>query len=283
MKSLRKFALDAGYSFYDVRKERGFLRFLTMRFGNKGVMAIVGFGEKDAGKIESVMNFLKDAYPQITSFYYAYSPWKDSSRMLEPLVHFAGERWIHYSMENLSFRIGPASFYQTNSDQTIALYETARTFAQLTGEETVYDLYTGTGTIALFVASQSKKVIGIDLSANSIEDARENALLNGIANSYFIAGDLKDTLNEDLFTEQGRPDVIITDPPRSGMHRHGIQRLNASGAKRIVYISCNPVTQIRDLRFLSDKYQLVKSQPVDMFPQTNHVENVVLLEKKNDI
>jgi 23S rRNA (uracil1939-C5)-methyltransferase len=183
-------------------------------------------------------------------------------------------------MEDLIFHAGPASFYQTNTQQAYALYKVARSFAGLTGEETVYDLYTGTGTIALFISHLAKKVVGIDNVPTAIEDARTNAIINNRNNLVFLAGDLKDSLTAEVYAANGNPDVVITDPPRSGMHREGILRLKSSGAKKIVYISCNPVTQVRDIRHLSETYRIVKAQAVDMFPQTSHVENVVLLERR---
>ena len=280
MKGLREFALENDFSFYDVRHETGFLRTLTIRFGDGGeVMAIVGFGKDEKDKIEEMMNFLKSNFPSLVSLFYTIRPRKDGMRSETPHIHFAGKEFIEYKMENLVFRTGPSSFYQTNTLQTQELYKLARSFAGLTGEETVYDLYTGTGTIALFVAHLAKKVIGIDNAEQAIEDAKINARLNKISNASFISGDLKDILAAGIFDQYGKPDVIITDPPRAGMHRDGIRKLLESGAKRIVYISCNPITQVRDIRNLSLKYSLIKSQPVDMFPQTSHVENVVLLER----
>ena len=280
MKALRTFAIDGGYAFYDVRREEGFLRNLTIRFGDQNeVMAIVSFGKDEPGKIKAVMDFLRNSFPRLTSLYYIIRPWKDGLRTTAPHHHFAGSKFIEYQMENLVFRTGPSSFYQTNSLQAYELYKTARSFAALTGEETLYDLYTGTGTIALFVSHQAKKVVGIDGSAEAIEDAKTNAERNRIGNTVFLAGDLKDTLSSGIFERHGNPDVIITDPPRGGMHRDGIKKLLDSGAQRIVYISCNPVTQVRDIRGLSTRYRVIKSQPVDMFPQTSHVENVALLEK----
>jgi 23S rRNA (uracil1939-C5)-methyltransferase len=280
MKALREYSLEHGLPFYDVRHEKGFLRTLTVRFGGKGdAMAIVGFGKEEKEKIEMVMNFLGKNFPRVGSLYYTVRPWKDGLRSEVPHIHFSGNKFIEYQMEDLVFRTGATSFYQTNTLQAYALYKTARSFAQLTGEETVYDLYTGTGTIALFVSHLAKKVVGIDNAREAIEDAWINARLNKIPHASFIAGDLKDTLTGEVFREYGKPDVIITDPPRAGMHREGIKKLLESGAKRIVYISCNPVTQVRDARNLSSRYRLVRSQPVDMFPQTSHVENVLLLER----
>ncbi len=281
MHSLREKVLSLGYSFYDVRHETGFLRQLIVRFGDAGeIMAIVVFGENDDERISEVMNYLKESFPQLSSLYYVLNERKRGVAHDKLHILFSGNSHLNYTMDGFNFRIGPTSFYQTNSAQALVLYKIARTFAQLTGEEIVYDLYTGSGTIALFVSHLAKKVIGIDNVADAIADAKVNAHQNKIANSTFIAGDLKDSFSENLFREHGKPDVIITDPPRAGMHREGIEKLISSGAKRIVYISCNPLTQVRDIRNLSAHYGLVKSQPVDMFPQTSHVENVVLLERK---
>jgi 23S rRNA (uracil1939-C5)-methyltransferase len=281
MKSLRAYALGAGIPFYDARHEKGFLRSLTIRLGdNRGAMAIVGFGTDEQEKVEQVMTHLANSFPQLTSLYYVIRPWKDGLRSGETHHHFSGEKYIEYRMDQLMFRTGPASFYQTNSLQAVELYKCARTFADLTGEEVVYDLYTGTGTIALFIAHLAKKVVGIDNASQSIEDAKSNAALNRICNTFFLAGDLKDALSESVFEQYGKADVIITDPPRAGMHDDVIRQVLASGAKRIVYISCNPQSQVRDIRNLSSLYKIVKSQPVDMFPQSSHVENITLLERK---
>ena len=280
MHALREKVLSLGFSFYDVRHETGFLRQLTVRFGDDNeVMVIVVFGENHPEKISAVMNYLAESFPQITSLFAVLNERKRGVSMDKPHTLFAGKPFIHYGMEGLHFRIGPNSFYQTNTDQALELYKIARDFAQLSGTETVYDLYTGTGTIALFVAHLAKKVIGIDNVEEAIADAEVNANQNKISNTVFLAGDLKETLSEDLFLRNGNPDVMILDPPRAGVHRDGIRKLVTSGAKRIVYISCNPLTQVRDVRNLSSHYRLVKSQAVDMFPQTNHVENVVLMEK----
>ncbi|MEO8088021.1 MAG: 23S rRNA (uracil(1939)-C(5))-methyltransferase RlmD [Bacteroidota bacterium] len=281
MKALREFAIQNEYPFYDVRHEKGFLRTLTIRFGD-GVeaMAIVGFAVDEKEKIDTVMNYLRVNFPRLSSLFYTIRPGKDGMRNEALHIHFAGKKSIEYKMENLNFRTGPTSFYQTNTLQAVELYKTARSFAALTGEENIYDLYTGTGTIAMFVAHLAKKVVGIDSAAEAIEDAKVNAAINKIYNTTFVSGDLKDTLTQDFIMQHGKPDVIITDPPRGGMHRDGIKRLLESGAERIVYISCNPVTQVRDIRNLSLQYKLVKCQPVDMFPQTSHVENVVLLERR---
>jgi len=280
MYAVRDETLSRGFSFYDARHETGFLRGLTVRFGdNNDVMAIAVFAEEDEQKISEILNYLKENYPQITSLYYVIHKKKRGVLLDKPHIHFFGSTFIEYRMENLIFRIGPNSFYQTNSEQAFQLYKVAREFAELAGEEIVYDLYCGTGTISLFVSQQAKKVIGIDNTPEAIADAKTNAELNKISNSTFLTGDISTTIGEELYNQYGRPDVIITDPPRAGMNRDVVRKLVESGAKRIVYISCNPVTQARDIRQLSEKYSLIKSQPVDMFPQTSHVENVAVLFK----
>jgi 23S rRNA (uracil1939-C5)-methyltransferase len=237
--------------------------------------------EYDAEKVDGLMQHLKNAFPQITSLFLVVNPKaNDTLQDLElQLVH--GLPYIVEEMEGLQFRIGPKSFFQTNSRQSLKLYEITREFAGLTGSERVYDLYTGTGTIANFVARQAKEVIGIEYVMDAVEDAKVNSTTNGIANTKFYAGDMKDLLTSNFFAEHGAPDVIITDPPRAGMHADVVQRMIESGAPRIVYVSCNPATQARDVEMLSVAYNLIKIQPVDMFPHTSHVESVALLERKN--
>jgi 23S rRNA (uracil1939-C5)-methyltransferase len=193
---------------------------------------------------------------------------------------FAGRGFILEQMEELQFKIGPKSFYQTNSEQAYHLYKVVREFAELQGNEIVYDLYTGTGTIANFIANEAKKVVGIEYVVDAIEDARENSTLNNITNTFFYAGDIKSVLNNDFYLDNGFPDIIITDPPRAGMHNDVVESIQNSGAQKIIYVSCNPSTQARDLALLDSKYQVTKIQPVDMFPHTHHVENVVLLNKR---
>ena len=279
MHALREKALSLGYSFFDVRHETGFLRQLIVRFGSADdILVTVVFGENNPEQINSIMSYLAESFPEITSLYWVLNERKRGISLEKPHNHFSGSKTIAYSMESLVFTLGPNSFYQTNTLQAYELYKTARAFAALTGSETVYDLYTGTGTLALFVSGQCKKVTGIDNVQEAIDDAGKNAMANGVMNASFLAGDIKDALTADLFRDHGSPDVIFTDPPRAGMHREGIRNLLSSGAKRMVYISCNPVTQSRDVKQLLSKYSLVAYQPVDMFPQTGHVENVMLLE-----
>jgi len=229
-------------------------------------------------EVEKLMQFIKDSFPQITSLQYVVNTKRNDTFQDLDIVCFDGKDYITETMEGLEFRIQAKSFYQTNSIQAYNLYKITRDFAQLTGEEVVYDLYTGTGTIANFVAKQAKQVIGVEYIEPAIEDAKINSKLNGIENTLFYAGDMKDVLNEEFLEKHDRPDVILTDPPRAGMHPDVIAMLLRIGAKRIVYVSCNPATQARDLQLLDEKYSVKAIQPVDMFPQTHHVENVVLLE-----
>lgn len=267
--------------FFDLREQRGLMRNIIIRTASTGeVMLIVVFFENDRSKIDAMMEYLAETFPQITSLLYIINQ-KANDTITDQEVHvFKGRDYILESMEGLQFKIGPKSFYQTNSEQAYELYKIARDFAGLTGEELVYDLYTGTGTIANFVACRARKVIGIEYVPEAIEDAKVNSELNGISNTLFYAGDMKDILTQDFINEHGRPDVIITDPPRAGMHDDVIKTILFAEPVKIVYVSCNPATQARDLNLLDEKYRVEKVQPVDMFPHTHHVENVVLLVKK---
>jgi 23S rRNA (uracil1939-C5)-methyltransferase len=230
--------------------------------------------------MEQLLAFVAEKFPQITALLYVINN-KCNDTITDLEVHtFKGRDHIFEEMEGLKFKIGPKSFYQTNSEQAYNLYKVARNFAGLTGNELVYDLYTGTGTIANFVSKQARKVIGIEYVPEAIEDAKVNAEINGIKNTLFFAGDMKDILTRDFIEEHGEPDVIITDPPRAGMHTDVIDTILFAAPKRIVYVSCNPTTQARDLQLLDEKYVVKAVQPVDMFPHTHHVENVVLLEKR---
>jgi 23S rRNA (uracil1939-C5)-methyltransferase len=279
--ALKKYAEDNHLSFFDIKKREGFLRTLMIRTAETGdVMVLVSFYENDTNKIAAVMQFLQDSFPQITSLLYVHNPkGNDTFQDLEIQV-FAGKPYLTETMENLQFRVAAKSFFQTNSTQAYELYKIARNFAQLTGNEIVYDLYTGTGTIANFVAKQAKQVIGLEYIAQAIEDAKVNSQINHIENTSFYAGDMKDLLNEEFMRNHPKPDVIITDPPRAGMHEDVVKMLLQIEAQRIVYVSCNPATQARDLAWLDSKYTVQAIQPVDMFPHTHHVENVVLLEKR---
>jgi len=276
---VRDFALKNNFSFFDIRDKHGFLRNLLIRTANTGeLMVLVSFFREEKENQDALLNHLKTKFPEITSLLYIINP-KGNETFHDLDVHcFYGRDYIIEEMEGLQFKIGPKSFFQTNSDQAFELYKITRKLAGLTGNELVYDLYTGTGTIACFVAKQAKKVIGIEYVEAAIEDAKVNAELNKIDNTVFYAGDMKDLLTTDFISKNGKPDVIITDPPRAGMHEEVVKVLNEVKAKKIVYVSCNPSTQARDLAALDVNYRVMEVQPVDMFPQTHHVENVVLLE-----
>lgn len=275
---LRAFALENKLTFYDIRGQLGLLRNLIIRTTSTGEsMVIVQFGENDPESIQVVMEFLNQKFPEITALIYVINLKGNETFHDLELVTFAGKDYIEEEMEGLKFRISPKSFYQTNSEQAYELYKVARDFADLKGDEVVYDLYTGTGTIANFVAKQAKQVIGIEYVEAAIEDAKLNSKLNGIENTLFYAGDMKDMLNEEFIASHEKPDLIITDPPRAGMDEKVVQMLLRLEAPKIVYVSCNPATQARDVALLAEKYEVEKIQPVDMFPQTYHVENVISL------
>lgn len=281
---ISRYAKENSISFYDIRAQHGLLRDLMMRNSNTGeFMLLVQFHydeEGDEQKAMQLLHHIADTFPQITSLIYVDNQkGNDTFGDLE-LTTFKGTDFIYETMEDLKFKVGPKSFYQTNTDQAYHLYCVARSFAQLTGGELVYDLYTGTGTIANFVAHQAKQVIGIEYVPEAIEDAKENSHVNGINNTLFYAGDMKDILTDDFIQEHGQPDVIITDPPRAGMHADVVKVILNAAPKRIVYVSCNPATQARDLQLMDADYKVVAVQPVDMFPHTPHVENVVLLERR---
>ncbi|MBQ8423912.1 MAG: 23S rRNA (uracil(1939)-C(5))-methyltransferase RlmD [Coprobacter sp.] len=279
--AIKQFALDNDYPFFDLREQTGLMRNIIVRTASTGeIMLIVVFFEDDKERIDRLMTFVADSFPEITSLLYIVNQ-KANDTITDQEVHvFRGRDYILESMEGLQFKIGPKSFYQTNSAQAYELYKVARDFASLTGEELVYDLYTGTGTIANFVARRARRVIGIEYVPEAIEDAKVNAAYNNIDNTLFYAGDMKDILTTEFIEEHGRPDVIITDPPRAGMHDDVIQTILFAAPRRIVYVSCNPATQARDLSLLDVAYRVARVQPVDMFPHTHHVENVVLLERK---
>lgn len=277
--ALRDFSLEHNLEFYDAVVNVGFMRSLIIRTANTGeTMVIVQFGRNDEENVALVMEFLKTKFPETTSLQYIINTKKNDSYQDLEVILYAGELHINEEMEGLKFRVGAKSFYQTNSKQAYELYKITRDFAQLTGDEIVYDFYTGTGTIANFVAKEAKQVIGIEYVEMAIEDARVSSKLNGIDNTLFYAGDIKDILKDDFLAKHPRPDVIITDPPRIGMHKDVVQTLVESGAKRIVYVSCNPATQARDIALLAEKYKITALQGVDMFPHTHHVESVVCLE-----
>lgn len=258
------------------------MRTLMIRTASTGdLMVVLVFFHEEKAKREALLSHIADCFPQITSLLYVINE-KCNDTITDQEVHcFKGKDHIIEEMEGLQFKVGPKSFYQTNSEQAYNLYKVARDFARLTGNELVYDLYTGTGTIANFVSRQARKVIGIEYVPEAIEDAKVNSALNGIENTLFYAGDMKDILTEEFINDHGRPDVIITDPPRAGMHDDVIKTILGTRPKRIVYVSCNPATQARDLNLLDEAYAVRCVQPVDMFPHTHHVENVVLLEARD--
>lgn len=279
--AIKKYALENGLTFFDIRNQEGFLRTLIIRTTSTGeVMVIIAFYHEDVEKRIGLLNHLKKQFPEITSLLYVINEKANDTISDQNIICFNGRNFIEEKMEGLKFRIGPKSFYQTNSEQAYELYKVTREFAGLTGNEVVYDLYTGTGTIANFVASKAKKVVGIEYIPEAIEDAKINSANNNINNTIFFSGDMKDILNHDFIEENGQPDVIIVDPPRAGMHEQVVKTIIKANAPRIVYVSCNSATQARDLYILDQSYKVIKVQPVDMFPHTHHVENIVLLELK---
>ena len=282
--SIRDFAYAHGYSFQNLRTHEGMLRNLIVRTSSTGELMVILVckieSDEEMERYRELLQFVADTFPEITSLlYFINNKVNDTITDLE--VHtFCGKDHIYEEMEGLRFKVGPKSFYQTNSEQAYELYKVTREFAGLTGNELVYDLYTGTGTIANFVARQARQVVGIEYVPEAIEDAKVNSNINGITNTLFYAGDMKDLLTDDFIQEHGRPDVIITDPPRAGMHQDVVDVILRAEPQRIVYVSCNPATQARDLQLLDAKYRVTAVQPVDMFPHTHHVENVVRLEKR---
>ena len=278
---IKSYAKEHDLPFFDLRNKDGFLRTIVVRTASTGeIMLTVVFFKEDKEAREGLLNHLVETFPQITSLIYVINGKCNDTITDQETIVFKGRDHIFEEMEGLKFKIGPKSFYQTNSPQAYELYKVARDFAKLTGEELVYDLYTGTGTIACFVARQAKKVVGIEYVPEAIEDAKVNADNNNIDNTVFYAGDMKNILTDSFVAEHGRPDVIITDPPRDGMHPDVVETILKAEPKRIVYVSCNPATQARDLNLLDVKYKVTAIQPVDMFPHTHHVENVVALELK---
>ena len=279
--TVRSFAREHGLTFYNEHTHQGQLRTLILRSNHKGdVMMVVSFGEKVTAPCLALLEHLHREFPEIISLLYVVNL-KMNDTIADQDIHvYFGQDHIIEQMEGLQFKVGPKSFYQTNTEQAYELYKGARDFAALTGDELVYDLYTGTGTIANFVARQARQGIGIEYVPEAIEDAKVNSAINGITNTLFYAGDMKDVLNDAFLAEHGRPDIIITDPPRAGMHEDVIATILRAEPKRIVYVSCNPATQARDLAMLDAMYAVDRVQPVDMFPHTQHVENVVLLIKR---
>ena len=282
--TIRDYAYEHGLAFYNIRNHEGLLRNLMIRTSSTGELMVLlqvrVSADKDVDDTKALLAHVAGKFPQITSLLYVVNNKQNDTINDLDVVVFKGNDHIFEEMEGLRFKVGPKSFYQTNSEQAYNLYKVARDFAGLTGDELVYDLYTGTGTIANFVSRRARKVVGIEYVPEAIEDAKVNSAINGIENTLFFAGDMKDMLTQDFINEHGRPDVIITDPPRAGMHNDVIDVILFAEPRRIVYVSCNPATQARDLQLLDAKYKVTAVQPVDMFPHTHHVENVVLLEKK---
>ncbi len=279
--SIRDFAAENGFSFFNPRKQEGLLRTLLIRMTSLGeIMVVVQFFYDDPEKRNLLLNFVKERFPEITSLQYIINGKGNDTIYDQEVILFAGRDHIMEQMEGLRFKINAKSFYQTNSVQAYELYKIARDFAGLTGKETVYDLYTGTGTIALFIARMAKKVIGIESVPEAVADAKENAVSNHIDNVSFFVGDMARVFTEDFIAQNGKPDVIITDPPRDGMHKNVVEQLLSVLPDRIVYVSCNSATQARDLALMCEQYEIASTQAVDMFPQTHHVENVVLLKRK---
>ncbi|HEY4322841.1 MAG TPA: 23S rRNA (uracil(1939)-C(5))-methyltransferase RlmD [Mucilaginibacter sp.] len=286
---IREFVIQHGYSFYDLKAHSGALRNLIVRTSSTGeTMVIVVFAYADEEEVNKLMGFIDKQFPEITSLLYIINQKKNDTIFDQDVLVYKGAEFIYEEMpasrtggNDIRFRIGPKSFYQTNSVQALHLYEIARDFADFKGNELVYDLYTGAGTIANFVAGNVREVVGIEYVPTAIEDAKINSAINNITNTKFYAGDMKDVLATDFVAEHGKPDVIITDPPRAGMHPDVVNRLMEIEAEKVVYVSCNAATQARDLLVLKEKYDTVKIQPVDMFPHTQHVENVVLLKLRS--
>ncbi len=277
----REIALEQGLDFYDVRRHTGFLRNMMVRLCTTGeIMVLFSFAYDDQEAIQAYLSALLDRFPTLTTLVYCINDKLNDTVFDREMIAWHGKGYVIEQLGSLRFKIGPKSFFQTNSRQAKALYDTTREFAGLTGNERVFDLYTGTGSIALYVADLCKEVIGIEEIPEAIEDAKENQLLNNIDNAVFYAGDVRRVLSPEFIEKHGKPDVVITDPPRAGMHEKAILFLLELAAPRIVYVSCNPATQARDIQLLSELYRVVKVRPVDMFPHTHHIENVALLELK---
>ena len=281
---IRDYAAEHGLTFFDLRQQTGFLRDVIIRNSASGEwMLIVQFHYDETGgeaEAKALLQHVADKFPEITSLMYLDNQKCNDTIGDQEILTFKGNDHIYELMEDLKFKVGPKSFYQTNTEQAYHLYSVARELAGLTGSELVYDLYTGTGTIANFVARRARQVIGIEYVPEAIEDAKVNSEINGIDNTLFYAGDMKDILTDDFINAHGRPDVIITDPPRAGMHPDVVKTILRAAPQRIVYVSCNPATQARDLQALDEDYRVAEVQPVDMFPHTPHVENVVLLTRR---
>ncbi|MFT4022379.1 MAG: 23S rRNA (uracil(1939)-C(5))-methyltransferase RlmD [Flavihumibacter sp.] len=280
--TIRSYAAAHGLSFYDIRAHQGFLRNVVIRVLTTGeVMVNIVFGKEDKKARTGLLDHLLQQVPAISTLLYTINQkWNDSLHDQEPVAYF-GKGYAFEQLEDFRFKIGPKSFFQTNTRQGERLYQVTRDFAELTGRETVYDLYCGTGSIGIFVSRQAARVIGVEVVAEAIDDARENAALNAVSHAQFYAGDVIDICDDAFFAQHGKPDVIITDPPRAGMHEKLVEKILEMEAPTVVYVSCNPATQARDLHLLDAKYAVMKVQPVDMFPHTHHIENVVQLKRRN--
>jgi 23S rRNA (uracil1939-C5)-methyltransferase len=278
-KAVRDFGLEEDLPFYDIKQHEGWLRNLQLRICTTGeIMANIVLGYEDGPTIRRLADRLMQQFPELTTLLYTLNPkWNDSISDLEPQILF-GKGYVIEQLEDFRFKIGPQSFFQTNTRQGERLYQVTREFADLSGRETVYDLYCGTGSIGIFVSRQAARVVGVEVIGAAVEDARENATLNGIGHASFFAGDVIDICRDEFFAANGRPDVIITDPPRAGMHADLVNKILDMAAPTVVYVSCNPATQARDLQLLDAKYTVTKVQPVDMFPHTHHIENIVQLK-----
>ena len=278
---IKRFAIENGLTFYSPRNQHGLLRTMMIRTASTGeIMLLIQFFEEDKSGRELLLDHLMATFPEITSLQYVVNSKANDTIYDQKVILYKGRDYILEQMEGLQFSINAKSFYQTNSDQAYNLYKITREFAALTGNEIVYDLYTGTGTIAQFVAKNAKKVVGVESVPEAIADAKENAKRNAITNCEFYVGDMKNVFNDEFINQHGKPDVIITDPPRDGMHKDVVEMLLKTGAPKIVYVSCNSATQARDLALMDEQYKVTRVRPVDMFPQTHHVENVVLLERR---
>ncbi len=278
---VRAFANEHNLTFFNPREHSGLLRTLMIRTASTGeIMVLIQFFENDQKNIELILNHLSEKFPSITSLLYVVNSKPNDTIYDQEVVLFKGREYILEEMEGLHFSVNAKSFYQTNSDQAYELYKITREFAGLTGNELVYDLYTGTGTIAQFVSKQAKKVIGVEAVPDAIKDAKANAIRNNITNCEFFVGDMKNVFNDEFIAQHGQPDIIITDPPRDGMHKDVVAQILKIAPEKVVYVSCNSATQARDLALMDETYKVTRVRPVDMFPQTHHVENVVLLEKR---
>ena len=277
---LREKALEMGVTFYDHRSNEGLMRNLIIRTSTLGEVMVILSVQFDVPEVYELLEAVKNKFPDLSSLMYVINPKKNETLYDQEIKTYAGRDHIFEQLEDLKFKIGPKSFFQTNSYQALRLYQVTRDFAGLSGQEILYDLYTGTGTIANFMASLASHVVGIDSVPESIEDAKVNSTLNGIDNTRFFAGDMKDIFSDSFIRENGKPDVIISDPPRAGMHANVVEQILKIAPEKIVYVSCNPATQARDVEILARSYRVIRIQPVDMFPHTHHVENVALLELK---